>query len=234
MSTPSMPSTQSTPSTPPRSETSFLYRFFRFFFRVSLRVYCRQEAYGAENVPSEGGFMLVSNHASYLDPPLIGCRARRGLYYMAKRELFRIPVFGRLIRNVNAVPVDRGQVRRGSMREYVGLMRDGHVLVVFPEGTRSHDGRLRAFKPGVAMIAAQARVPCIPAYIQGSFDSWPRHRRFPRPAKIRVFYGAPFDLPERAEGMATRDYYEICAQEMHRRVDALRVQAEEVEETSPR
>jgi 1-acyl-sn-glycerol-3-phosphate acyltransferase len=234
MSTSSMPSTLSTPSTSSRSETPLLYRLFRAIFRFSFSVYCRLEAYGVENVPPQGGFMIVSNHASYFDPPLIGTRLRRGLYYMAKRELFRVPVFGRLIRAVNSVPVDRGQVRRESMREYIRLMHEGHVLVVFPEGTRSRDGELKPFKAGVAMIAAQAEVRCIPAYVQGSYKSWPKHRWFPRPAKIRVFYGAPFDLPERTESTTSRDYYALCAQEMHRRVDALRREAQETERRDPR
>jgi 1-acyl-sn-glycerol-3-phosphate acyltransferase len=144
------------------------------------------------------------------------------MHSLAKSELFRIPGFAWLLRAVNAHPIRRQGVDRKAMRLCAELVRSGQMLLVFPEGTRTRDGQLQPGKPGVAMIAVQAGVPCVPAYIDGSYRAWPRHRLLPRPAKTRVFYGEPFDLPERAEGMTTREHYQLCADEMMRRIAQLR------------
>jgi len=127
---------------------------------------------------------------------------------------------------MNAYPVRRGGVDRTAMKRAVDVMRAGHLLLAFPEGTRSHDGNLQPAKPGVAMMAIQAGVPCIPVYVKGSYRAWPRDRKFPRLTPIQVFYGKPFDLPPRSEGMTSREHYQLCADEMMAHIDALRQQTE--------
>ena len=186
------------------------------------RVFFRLEAHGVERVPREGAFLLISNHASYLDPPLLGCSVPRICHNLAKAELFRVPGLGRLIRAVKAIPIRRGGVDRQAMRRCVELLRSGKVVVLFPEGTRTRNGALQPAHAGAAMIALQAGAPCVPAYIEGTFRAWPRHRWFPLPAKVRICYGEPFALPEHPEGMHPKDHYQLCADEMMRRIAALK------------
>ena len=201
------------------------YEFCRQIARFFMRALFRLEVHGVANVPPTGGFLLVANHTSYLDVMLVGSRVRRHLHYLAKSDLFGTPVLGRLVRALNTHPIRRGGLDREGMRRCADLMRRGGIVLIFPEGTRSPDGNLQAAKPGVAMIAALAGVRCIPAYVDGGFRAWPRQRRLPRLTKIHVYYGEPFDLPPRREGMATKEHYRLCAEEMMRRIAALRPNA---------
>jgi len=200
----------------------FSYRFWRWVCRVILRLGFGLRTHNAERVPREGGYLLVSNHASNLDPPILGCMLEREVHYLAKAEMFENRLLARVFRSINAHPIRRGGVDRQAMKECGELIRNGALLTIFPEGTRTHDGEMQAPKPGVAMIAVQARARCLPAYIAGSYRAWPRHRTFPRPTRLDVYYGAPFDLPERPEGMDRKDYYQLCADEMIRQISALK------------
>ena len=199
-----------------------LFYFCRFLLRVYLRLFHRLEPVGAENVPEEGGYLLVANHASFLDPPIVGCPLRRRMHSLAKSELFKIFLFGPLIHAVHAHPVHRGAPDRAAIRTCAELMCSGQLLVIFPEGTRTRDGHLQRAKPGVGMIASRAGAPCIPAYIDGAFRCWPRTRLLPRPGKIRIYYGKPFALPAQDEGKPSKEYYQQCADEMMRKIDELR------------
>ena len=207
------------------TEATWLYAPSRTVIRFLCRVLFRLEVHGESNVPERGGFMLISNHASNLDPPMLGCMLKRPLHFLAKSELFKMPVLNWWARNVNAHPIRRGAVDRGAMREVNRILREGHGLVIFPEGTRTRDGSLQPAKAGVAMMAVQAGAPCVPAYVDGSYQAWPRDRLFPLPRKIRIFYGESFSLPPRPDGVSSKEHYHLCASEMWRRIDALREKA---------
>lgn len=178
------------------------------------------------NVFGEGHFdgptLLVCNHQSNLDPPLIGCMVPCQAYFLAKKELFDIPVLGWIIRKCNALPLDRGGVDRAGLKKAIESVRSGGKLILFPEGTRSLDGTLGAGKPGSGMIGAMAGAKCVPVYIDGSGAAMPRGAKFMRPCKIRVSFGEPFLLPERAEGMGSKEYYQLCADEMMDRIARVR------------
>jgi 1-acyl-sn-glycerol-3-phosphate acyltransferase len=186
------------------------------------RILFRLETHGMERIPAQGGFLLVSNHASYLDPPLVGCLVPRVVHNLAKSELFGVPVLGWMCRAVKAMPIRRGGVDREAMKLCVQILKSGKVVVLFPEGTRTQDGEMQTPRAGAAMIAVMAGVPCVPAYIDGTFRAWPRTRWYPWPAKVQAYYGEPFALPERPEGMNSKEHYQLCAEEMMRRIAALR------------
>lgn len=126
------------------------------------------KVYGREHIPRSGGFILASNHASYSDPPLVGVAAVRELHFLAKEELFKPPVFGALIRHFHAIPIRRGKMDAAGMARAIEVLKAGHALVVFPEGTRSRDGVLRPARPGAGIMAAGAGVPIVPCWIWGS------------------------------------------------------------------
>jgi len=143
-----------------RERAAPLYAMARVFLRAFFRVLSRWEVRGGEHVPAEGGVLLIANHTSYADPPIVGTASPRPVNFMAKAELFRIPLLGWLIRRTHAFPVRRGTTDREALRRAIRLLRSGRVLLVFPEGTRSPDGRLMEAEQGAAFIALTACCPC--------------------------------------------------------------------------
>lgn len=176
-----------------------IYRVCRWLARLACRLYLGHHGRGIENVPSSGAFLLAVNHASYLDPVLAGVECPRGLFFVARRSLFEQPLFGWLIRSLNSLPIQRGGVSKETIQVVLGELRSGHAVLLFPEGTRSVDGRLGELKSGVARIAQLAGVPIVPALVLGSHRALGRSMRWPRPARTQVRYGAPFAVPRDAD-----------------------------------
>jgi 1-acyl-sn-glycerol-3-phosphate acyltransferase len=177
-----------------------LYTFLRFWVRLLFTVMFRFRVLGRENVPLHGGVILAANHQSYLDPPLVGIGLERPVHFMARKSLFEHNfLFARLIRNVNAFPVERDRGDIGAIRETLRRLENGAAVLVFPEATRSYTGEIGALKPGVFVMAARAGVPVVPTLIDGAFEAWPRSRLLPRPKPIAVIYGKPL-LPADFDG----------------------------------
>jgi 1-acyl-sn-glycerol-3-phosphate acyltransferase len=153
------------------------------------------ESCGMERVPLTGGLLVVSNHASFLDPPIVGAALPRELHYLARRSLFRHPLFGRLIRLYHAIPVELDRPDPGGVRTVLRLLRSGEAVLLFPEGTRTPDGQMGKVRLGAAFIACHAGVPVLPVWISGTYDVLPRHRRLPKVRPIRVTLGVPFRVP---------------------------------------
>jgi 1-acyl-sn-glycerol-3-phosphate acyltransferase len=168
-----------------------LYYLGRFFFRLLFKVFCRWEVRGRENLPRIGGAILAPNHISHLDPPLVGSAITRPVNFLAKRELFAVPIFGNIIRRTRAFPISRDRPDKEALKKAYALLAAGEILVMFPEGTRSPDGRLQKPETGLAMIAAKAGVPVVPVALIGSNRALPKGSFLFRPAKIKVRIGAP-------------------------------------------
>jgi 1-acyl-sn-glycerol-3-phosphate acyltransferase len=151
-----------------KEKSSFLFLFGRQMFRIMFSLFYRWHIEGAENVPKSGGAIIAPNHMSFFDPPLTGSAMKRPLYFMAKKELFDIPVFGWIIRRTNAFPVKRGLQDMSAMRHAFSLLEQGHLLLMFPEGTRSKNGRLGKARMGSGMVACNAQVPLIPVKIENT------------------------------------------------------------------
>ena len=166
----------------------------RILFRSYFRLLFRYRVEGLEHVPRTGGVLLVANHASYHDPPLVGCALPRPVHFMAKAELFRIPVLRSVLPKVGAFPVQRGGFDRGAVRRAIELLKAGEAVCLFPEGTRSRDGRLLPFQRGAGLIAVQAGVPVVPIGLIGTFKPWAGRRILPRRMVVRI--GAPLVLKE--------------------------------------
>ncbi len=147
------------------------------------------------NVPDlrrfRGGLLIASNHESFFDPVLVGMGLPVPIYYLARRSLFRVPVFGQLIHTVGARPVSRDAVDSQSLRLMLTLLRKGQRLLMFPEGTRTRDGSLGPFKRGVAAVAARVGVPVLPVAVAGAREAWPASRVLPRTGRTAVAYGEP-------------------------------------------
>lgn len=158
-----------------------LWLFFRLGFDL--------EVTGAEHVPRTGGFVLASNHVSYLDPPLLGAACPRRLRFMARASLFHHWLLGTFMHSVGVMPLQRGQSDLSGLRLAVGMLRCGEAVAIFPEGGRQFSGKLGTAKGGVGLLAVTAQVPVIPVFVNGTFEVLPPGSRRLKQAKIRVAFG---------------------------------------------
>jgi len=161
---------------------------FRPAVHVLSRAYFGLRLRGTEHIPREGALVIVPNHQTYADPPLVSIPVRRPVYYMAWSRLFDIPVFNRFIRMLRAFPVDIDARDARATREAVRLLQRGAALMIFPEGERTVDGRLQRFKPGAFRLAVSLGVPILPVTIVGGSDAWPPGRILPRRGHITITY----------------------------------------------
>jgi 1-acyl-sn-glycerol-3-phosphate acyltransferase len=161
------------------------YEFCRGLLRGVFAVAYRLEATGEENIPKEGGVLLCSNHISVLDPITVGIRIKRKIKFMAKAELFKVPVLGPVITRLGAFPVKRGGVSKESIKTSLTILRNGEMMGIFPEGTRHSDSG--AAKKGAATFALRSGAAVVPVAIVGDYKLF---------RKMRVIYGAPLDLTE--------------------------------------
>jgi 1-acyl-sn-glycerol-3-phosphate acyltransferase len=154
--------------------------------------------------PVQGSAVYVSNHQSFLDPMLMSFALRRPMNYMARDSLFRHPVFKYLIESLNAFPVRRGQADTAAMKESMRRLKSGGQVVVFAEGTRTRDGKIGPFLPGVALLCRRAAQWTVPVLIDGAYEAWPRDRALPSPGKVVVQYGQPIHR-DTAAGLDPQD-----------------------------
>ena len=189
-----------------------------------MKLLFRVERHGTEHVPRTGALLIVANHSSFLDPPLVGAMAPRQMTFLAKAELFRVPVLGWLIRHLGAYPVKREGADMTAFRTTQRALADGRAVLIFPEGTRGDEGELRPAKPGAALLAVQAGVPVVPVYVSGSGRAWPRGRRLPRPVKVVVTFGPPLKF-QRTVGPQRKAQYETASREMMAAIGALKDRA---------
>jgi 1-acyl-sn-glycerol-3-phosphate acyltransferase len=154
---------------------------------------------GANVVPKTGPFLLIANHGSYLDPPLLGHTCyRRRMHYLAMSGLFKFPPFRWLISSLGAIPIERIGNAGPGLKASLKCLSEGHGLVIFPEGSRSPDGELHQFKRGVMLVIRKAKVPVVVAGIAGAFDCWPIFKKLPILGPIWVHY-TTWQWPEGAD-----------------------------------
>ena len=175
------------------------YRLAHLVTRVLARVFLRAKVEGRENVPAAGGGLVCANHQSYLDPILIGMAFDRSMCYVARETLFRWPILSHLMRWYDAIPIRREGIGLSGLKEVLRRTKADELVLMFPEGTRSHDGQVGDFLAGFSVVAKRARVPIIPVGIDGAFHVWPRHRWFPWPARIAITIGDPITSESAAE-----------------------------------
>ncbi len=170
------------------------------FYRTTFATYFRWKVYNNERVPLKGSVILASNHASFLDPPLVGSGLKRDINYLARKSLFRIPVLGWILRTVNAVPVDRDGGGAAGLKAIMDRLHEGGAIILFPEGTRTRDGNLQPARSGIGLTVIKSEAPVVPVRVFGTRQAWGRGQRIPRPCSVAVKYGRPMNFDElRAE-----------------------------------
>ena len=175
---------------------SLTYRLISYLLVFPVyRLLFRGRTSGNAHVPMEGALVVVANHGSHLDPPLLGHALGRPVAFMAKAELFRVPLLGQLIRALGAYPVTRGASDREAIRVAGERLAQGWAVGVFLDGTRQADGRVHDPQPGAALLAARAGVPLLPVAILGSHRALGSGQRLPKPATIHIRIGTPIPPP---------------------------------------
>jgi 1-acyl-sn-glycerol-3-phosphate acyltransferase len=170
---------------------NLIYRFAWCLFRVVFAVYFRWRVYHPERVPLKGPVILAANHASFIDPPLVGSGVKREINYLARESLFRFPVIGAILRAVNSVPVDRDGGGAAGLKAILGRLLAGGGIILFPEGTRTRDGLLQPARSGIGLAVIKSDAPVVPVRVFGTFEAYGRHSKFPHPHPIAVKYGQP-------------------------------------------
>jgi 1-acyl-sn-glycerol-3-phosphate acyltransferase len=162
-----------------------VYSFVRSLVNAVLKPVYRIEVIGRENVPADGGVLLCANHIDNLDPPVVGITAPRPVYFMAKEELFSVPVLGKIVPHLNAFPVKRGMSDREALRKGLGILKDGKVLGLFPEGTRSKTGEMGKGLAGAGFFALRSDAHVVPCAVIGPYKAF---------KKLKVVYGKPIGM----------------------------------------
>jgi 1-acyl-sn-glycerol-3-phosphate acyltransferase len=172
---------------------SYIYRISKIVLYIFFKVFNRLKVIGSENIPKKGGVIVAANHVSYLDPPLIAVAVKRQVVYLAREGLFKVPVLGSFI-SLFSIPVRRGRPQPSTIKGVTRRLRQGELVLMFPEGSRSIDGQLLDAKRGVGLIAARSRISVVPAFIRGTEKVLPVGGKFLRPAKITVIFGTPMEI----------------------------------------
>ena len=173
---------------------NLVYRITKVLARLILRVFCRIEVTGAEKVPLEGPVIIASNHLSWLDPPAIGVVLPRPIAYIARADLFEMPFLRWLLPRLYVIPVERGSGDLAAVKAAIRALRNGMAFGIFPEGTRSRNGKLQPFKTGTAAIALRTGAQVVPLAVIGSDKIWPPGGKPRLGGKLRIVIGDPVDL----------------------------------------
>jgi 1-acyl-sn-glycerol-3-phosphate acyltransferase len=169
----------------PSSFTSYLtYEATYWFTMCAMTLGFSLRTLGRRNIPLHGPALLIANHQSFVDPVLVGLATRRHLCFLARQTLFRKRAVGWFLRQLGGVPIDHEGVGKDGIKTILGQLRAGRAVVVFPEGTRSRDGKLQPLRPGVQLIIKRTEAPIIPVGIAGAYDAWPRTQLLPTPAPL--------------------------------------------------
>lgn len=191
-----------------------MYAFLRGLMRFLVDVYLVGlfKISGAENIPREGPLVICPNHIGTIDPPLVPAYVPRGdSWSMAKSEYFGRPLVNWLFRNYHAFPVVRHTADRGALRRAFQVLKDGHALVIYPEGTRIDSGVLAEPEPGAGFIAQRCGCPVLPVAVTGTAEVLPKRAKWPRRVPVTLTFGAPFVVLQRRSTDDSRVSHEEAA-----------------------
>lgn len=156
----------------------------------------RIRVFGRGNIPKDGPLLLLCNHQSFLDPMFCQVSSSRKLAFIARDSLFKIPGLGQFIRTLNTIPIKRGEADIAAMRKIIEKLKNDSAVCLFPEGTRTEDGRISEVKAGFSLLSRRAGANVIPVVIDGSFECWPKGRKFFLLRKVVISYGKPIAAEE--------------------------------------
>ena len=170
------------------------FKLARLIPMVYFKVFHRIEFHGSENVPATGPVIIASNHISYYDPIIVGTGVDRDIEFMAWEKLFTIPILRSVIRFFGAFPVELTSADKSAYINAISALFKNKALIIFPEGERSGDGKVKNLKLGIVRLALKTNARIVPVTIVGAYETFSRHRLLPRPGKISVYYHKPITI----------------------------------------
>lgn len=201
--------------------SGILYGFIRILLNGLGRLFFRFRTIGREHVPRRGGLLIAANHASYLDIPFLGCALPRQVAFLGRQDLFPSRVLNALLRWLGWIPIRHDRLDRKAVGKAMGLIKSGKAVVIYPEGTRSRDGRLQPGKPGIGVIVAETGCPVLPVYIQGTYAVLPVHASWPRLHPVQVVIGKPVDFSAESKQYSGKEFYQYVSRAVMARIAEL-------------
>lgn len=198
------------------------YGFFHYLASSVHSIWFRGDVVGTENFPTEGPFLIASNHASHLDPPIVGSHVPRQMRFFARKSLWNNRLLAWWLDRVETIPVERDSGDIGAIKRVLQALKENRAVVLFPEGTRSPDGQLQKAKAGVGLMACKTGVPVVPCRVFGSFAAFGKGKAIPCfGTSITIVFGPPIPASDYDDPTAGKARYEIAAQRIMDRIAAL-------------
>jgi 1-acyl-sn-glycerol-3-phosphate acyltransferase len=210
------------PQTPDQLTMTPFYGFFHYLAACIHSMWFRGEVAGTDNFPVDGPFLIASNHASHLDPPLVGCQVSRQMRFFARKSLWNNPTLGWWMNRVETIPVERDSGDIGAIKRVLQALKENRAIVLFPEGTRTLDGQLQKAKAGVGLMACKTGVPVVPCRVYGSFEAFGKGTAIPRfGTPISIIFGPPIPASDYDDPSVGKARYDTAAQRIMDRIAAL-------------
>ncbi len=199
----------------------FTYWLGHTIFRELARGFFDFRIIGSENLHFDGPAIIAANHVSFLDPPFIGQAFHEPLHFFARKTLFDHPLIGLVMRDWQTIPVDRDKPDTSGLKTTIRLLKSGKKILMFPEGTRSSNGKLQKAEAGVGLFLAKTGAPVLPVRIFGTFESLPRGGKFPIPTQVTLVIGQKYQPDLVGASARGRDLYQTVADEVMQRIAGL-------------
>jgi 1-acyl-sn-glycerol-3-phosphate acyltransferase len=177
-------------------ERGIVWNIFQVLFQAFFCFWLGYRSWGHKRLDDEPGALILSNHQSFLDPLLVGLPLKRPISYLARENLFDVPLVGWILKKTHVLPINQEAAGTASLRKMVDRLKEGWLVGIFPEGTRSADGTIGEVKPGFATVVRRAKKPVIPVGVSGAYQAMPMGSWFVKPVRVRVVYGAPITIEE--------------------------------------
>ncbi len=181
------------------------------------RLFFRYRVVGREQVPARGGALIAANHASYVDIPFMGAAVRRRMWFLGRQDLF-LPGLRAVVQWLGWIPIRQDRLDRHGFDKAIRLIREGRIVVIYPEGSRTPDGALKRGKPGIGVIVAETGCAVIPAHLSGTREVLPPGARWLSLHPVRVTFGAPIDFAEVAQRSSGKEFYQHVSRTVMSRI----------------
>lgn len=200
----------------------FSYWLGHTFFKLIARGFFNYRVIGRERLDVEGGALLVCNHASFLDPPMVGLAFDDEIHYLARKSLLINKAVAAVYRAWNTIPVDQDKPDMSGVKAVIRHLKEGHKVVIFPEGSRTEDGNFLPGEPGAGLIVAKAGVPVIPMRLFGTREAWPRHGKTISPSEITLVVGKTWHYdPAKFVPLTGKELYKAISEELMSEISAI-------------
>jgi 1-acyl-sn-glycerol-3-phosphate acyltransferase len=203
---------------------TIVYNIFYNLAKLLARVFFSMRVVHPERMVESGPLIIAVNHSSFFDPPLAGICSRRGVFYLARKTLLKWPFFGPLFPAMNVIPVERDGNDMSALREVIKKIKEGNAVLLFPEGTRSPDGRLQPARAGIGLVIAKTGAPVLPMRIFGAYEAFPKNAKSLRSSQITVVLGEPIRFTSDEMENTTRDSYQLLSNRVMDAIAALRIE----------